>query len=61
MKIKALVSFAGAVDMNIGDIAEIDEKTAVSLISCGFAEEADGEENETVGNNGRKRKKGAEN
>lgn len=64
MLIKALVSFAGAVTMNIGDTAEIDEKSAVSLISCGYAEDVTqkaGENNGTVGNNGRKGKKVAEN
>ena len=58
MLVKALVSFAGAVTMNTGDTADIDEKTAVSLISCGLAEEVtDGDTNETVGNNGGKGKK----
>lgn len=69
MLVKALVSFAGAVTMNTGDTADIDEKTAVSLISCGLAEEAeisadnetgnetDGDCDKTVGNNSRKGKK----
>lgn len=65
MKIKALVSFAGAVPMNTGDIADIEEKTAVSLISCGLAEKADspqknltgGEDIENIGNNSPRRKK----
>lgn len=74
MKIKALVSFVGAVDMNMGEVREVDEKLASSLISCGYAEqvstdpaeektteETGGDADENIGNNGRRRKKGAEN
>lgn len=64
MLVKALVSFAGAVTMNTGDTADIDEKTAVSLISCGLAEEVKekaGESNGAVGNNSGKSKKGSKN
>lgn len=39
MKIKALVSFAGLVNMTVGDIAEVDGLTAADLISAGYAEE----------------------
>lgn len=74
MKIKALVSFVGAVDMNMGEVREVDEKLAAPLISCGYAkqvstdpaeekttEETGGDADENIGNNGRRRKKGAEN
>lgn len=70
MLIKALISFVGAVDMNMGEVREVDEKTASSLISCGYAEqvstepaeEADeGDNNENIGHNGRGRKKGVKN
>ena len=56
--------------MNMGEVREVDEKTASSLISCGYAEqvstepaeEADeGDNNENIGNNSRGRKKGAKN
>lgn len=86
MKIKALVSFAGAVTMNVGEVREVEEKLAASLISCGLAADdpqsdfasedkndrsetpanvtnnhaqAEGDNNENLGNNGRGRKKGA--
>lgn len=39
MKIKALVSFAGLVNMTVGDVAEVDGLTAADLISAGYAEE----------------------
>ena len=68
MLIKALISFVGAVDMNTGEVREVDDKLASSLISCGYAEqvstepaeEADeGDNNENIGHNSRGRKKGA--
>ena len=61
MKIKALVSFAGAVTMNVGEVREVDEKLAASLISCGYserAEETGGDCDKDLGNNSRGRKKG---
>lgn len=65
MRIKALISFVGAVDMNIGEVREIsDEKLASSLISCGYAERIEntgGDVDADIGNNSRRRKKGAEN
>ena len=76
MKIKALVSFVGAVDMNMGEVREADDKLASSLISCGYAanvteneninaddpaENTGGDADENIGNNSRKRKKSAEN
>ena len=66
MLIKALVSFVGAVDMNMGEVREADDKLASSLISCGYAEAADdpqsdrgGDADENIGDNNRKRKKSA--
>ena len=74
MLIKALVSFSGydnkgVFSMIMGETADIDEKSAVSFISAGYAEKVpeadenvtDGEKDETVGNNGRKSKKGSKN
>ena len=64
MLIKALISFVGAVDMNTGEVREVDEKLASSLISCGLAEAAEktgGDGGENLGNNGRGRKKGVKN
>lgn len=71
MRIKALISFVGAVDMNIGEVREVyDERLAASLISCGYAEEVstepaeeadEGDNNENIGHNGRGRKKGVKN
>ena len=62
MLIKALISFVGAVDMNTGEVREVDEKLASSLISCGLAEAAEktgGDADENIGDNSRKRKKSA--
>lgn len=66
MKIKALVSFVGAVDMNMGEVREADDKLASSLISCGYAEatgdpqsDRGGDTDENIGDNSRKRKKSA--
>jgi hypothetical protein len=74
MLIKAVVPFAGTdkkgiFSMGRGDIADIDEKSAASFVSAGYAEKVpeadenvtDGEKDETVGNNGRKSKKGSQN
>lgn len=62
VKIKALVSFAGPLSMTRGEITETaDEKLAVSLISCGYAEKAEEAVlNEAKRSNTRKREKGAE-
>lgn len=38
MKIKANTSFAGTVSMYEGEVRDVDDKTAKSLISCGYAE-----------------------
>lgn len=66
MLIKALVSFAGAECMNKGEVREVDDKFASSLISCGYAEAAGdpqsdrgGDADENIGDNSRKRKKSA--
>ena len=74
MLIKALVSFSGndkkgIFSLSKSETADIDEKSAVSFISAGYAEKipeadenvTDGEKDETVGNNGRKSKKGSKN
>lgn len=64
MRIKALISFVGAVDMNTGEVREVDDKTASSLISCNLAErieETGGDADENIGHNGRGRKKGVKN
>lgn len=60
MRIKALVSFAGIITMNIGEVREVEEKLASSLISCGYADEITeaGDADEDIGNNCRRRKKG---
>jgi len=60
MRIKAIVSFAGMITMNIGEVREVEEKLASSLISCGYAVEITeaGDADEDIGNNGRRRKKG---
>lgn len=67
MKIKALLSFVGAVDMNMGEVREVDDKLASSLISCGYAavespaddpqSDRGGDADENIGDNSRKRKK----
>ena len=68
MLIKALISFVGAVDMNVGEVREVDEKLASSLISCHLAKKADDSQNKTggdadenIGNNSRRRKKSVKN
>lgn len=74
MLIQALTSFVGAVDMNMGEVREVDEKLASPLISCGYAEQVStepteekategtgGDADENIGHNGRGRKKGAKN
>lgn len=38
MKIKALTSFAGKVSMFAGEVREVEDQTAASLIACGYAE-----------------------
>ena len=38
MKIKALKSFCGTVTMGIGEVKDVDEKTALGLIGVGYAE-----------------------
>lgn len=38
MKIKALKSFCGTVTMGIGDIKDVEEKTALGLIGVGYAQ-----------------------
>lgn len=57
MKIKALVSFAGAVSMRLGEIKEIGDDTAADLISAGYAEKlpdtGEVEKNEGKRNNGK--------
>lgn len=62
VKIKALVSFAGPLSMVRGEISEAaDEKLAASLISCGYAENAEEAVlNEAKRSNSRKREKSAE-
>lgn len=50
--------------MNMGEVREVDEKTASSLISCNLAErieETGGDADENIGHNGRGRKKGVKN
>lgn len=60
--------------MNMGEVREVDEKTASSLISCGYAEQVSTEPAEEktteetgggadadIGHNGRGRKKGVKN
>ncbi len=59
MKIKALVSFAGEISLAKGETVETaNEKLAVSLISCGYAERVN--ENEVKRGNTRKREKSIE-
>lgn len=41
MKIKALKSFCGTVTMGIGDIKDVEEKTALGLIGVGYAQSAE--------------------
>lgn len=60
MKIKALVSFAGAVSMAEGEIRDVaDERLAASLIACRYAERVN--ENEVERSDNRRRKKASEN
>lgn len=63
MKIKALKSFVGVLDMAVGEVAELsDERLAAALIACGYAEEITEESSiENKRNNGRRRKAGTEN
>lgn len=62
MLIQALTSFVGAVDMNISEVREVDDSLARPLIANGLAKEIPrGDADENIGNNGRRRKKGAEN
>jgi hypothetical protein len=39
MKVKALVSFAGAFSMGKGEVREVDDSLLSDLISCGYVEE----------------------
>lgn len=41
MKIKALKSFCGTVTMGIGDVKDVEEKTALGLIGMGYAQSVD--------------------
>lgn len=60
MKIKALVSFAGAVSMAKGETRDVaDERLAASLITCRYAERVN--ENEAERSKPAKRKKASEN
>lgn len=54
--------------MNAGEVREVDEKLASSLISCHLAKKADDSQNKTggdadenIGNNSRRRKKSVKN
>lgn len=63
MKIKALVSFAGAVSMAKGETRDVaDERLAASLITCRYAERvSENERREAERSKPAKRKKTSEN